>query len=66
MADLRYQPNSLARGLSESRSGTIGVVINDLRNPWYVNLLEGLAATLDADAMLAHLDATVADVTDPA
>ena len=48
MADLRYQPNSLARGLSESRSGTIGVVINDLRNPWYVNLLEGLAATLDA------------------
>ena len=26
----------------------------------------GVAATLDADAMLAHLDATVADVTDPA
>ena len=25
-----------------------------------------VAATLDADAMLAHLDATVADVTDPA
>lgn len=26
----------------------------------------GVAATLDADAMLAHLGATVADVTDPA
>ncbi|MEE3850802.1 LacI family DNA-binding transcriptional regulator [Gordonia sp. LSe1-13] len=48
MTELNYRPNSIARGLSESRSGTVGVVINDLRNPWYVSLLEGLATTFDA------------------
>ncbi|GAB91436.1 LacI family DNA-binding transcriptional regulator [Gordonia rhizosphera] len=48
MAELDYRPNTMARGLSQSRSGTIGVVINDLRNPWYVSLIEGLATTLDA------------------
>ncbi|MDL9944616.1 LacI family DNA-binding transcriptional regulator [Gordonia sp. ABSL11-1] len=48
MDELGYRPNSIARGLSEARSGTVGVVINDLRNPWYVDLLEGLATTFDA------------------
>ncbi|MFW0787349.1 LacI family DNA-binding transcriptional regulator [Gordonia sp. CPCC 206044] len=48
MDELGYRPNSIARGLSEARSGTVGVVINDLRNPWYVSLLEGLATTFDA------------------
>lgn len=48
MTELGYRPNTIARGLSESRSGTVGVVINDLRNPWYVSLLEGLATTFDA------------------
>nr|WP_272918257.1 LacI family DNA-binding transcriptional regulator [Gordonia sp. SID5947] len=48
MTELGYRPNSIARGLSEARSGTVGVVINDLRNPWYVSLIEGLATTFDA------------------
>ncbi|AZG43918.1 LacI family DNA-binding transcriptional regulator [Gordonia insulae] len=48
MDELGYRPNSIARGLSEARSGTVGVVINDLRNPWYVSLIEGLATTFDA------------------
>ncbi len=48
MSDLGYRPNTIARGLSESRSGTVGIIINDLRNPWYVSLLEGLATTFDA------------------
>ncbi|MBT2593895.1 LacI family DNA-binding transcriptional regulator [Arthrobacter sp. ISL-72] len=46
MAELNYRPNQLARGLSSPRSGTIGVLLNDLRNPWFVELLEGLAASL--------------------
>ncbi|MGV9795523.1 LacI family DNA-binding transcriptional regulator [Gordonia sp. NPDC003422] len=62
MAELGYRPNSIARGLSQSRSGTVGVIINDLRNPWYVSLLEGLATSFDAvdiapllvDARLDH------------
>lgn len=64
MSDLGYRPNAIARGLSESRSATVGVMLNDLRNPWFVSLLEGLTTTLDAVGMApvladSHLDRRV-------
>ncbi|MFE4196939.1 LacI family DNA-binding transcriptional regulator [Paenarthrobacter sp. NPDC056912] len=46
MEQLGYRPNRLAQRLSGPRSGTIGVLLNDLRNPWFVELLEGLTASL--------------------
>lgn len=48
MDELGYRPNKLARGLSMPRTGTVGVLLNDLRNPWFVELLEGLTASLHA------------------
>lgn len=48
MEELGYRPNKLARGLSMPRTGTVGVLLNDLRNPWFVELLEGLTASLHA------------------
>ncbi len=64
MAELDYRPNSIARGLSESRSGTVGVMLNDLRNPWFVALLEGLTTSLNAVGIApvladSHLDQRV-------
>ncbi|MBS1696392.1 MAG: LacI family DNA-binding transcriptional regulator [Actinobacteria bacterium] len=64
MTELDYRPNTIARGLSEARSGTVGVVLNDLRNPWFVTLLEGLTTTLDAVGIAplladSHLDTRV-------
>ncbi|MDT5338530.1 MAG: hypothetical protein QOD90_4035 [Mycobacterium sp.] len=64
MSELGYRPNAIARGLSESRSGTVGVMLNDLRNPWFVSLLEGLTTALDAVGMApvlvdSHLDRRV-------
>lgn len=64
MAELDYRPNVIARGLSEARSGTVGVLLNDLRNPWFVSLLEGLTTTLDAVGVAplladSHLDQRV-------
>lgn len=44
--EMGYRPNSRARALSQQRSDTIGVVLNDLTNPWYIDLLAGLSATL--------------------
>ncbi|MFI9341721.1 LacI family DNA-binding transcriptional regulator [Streptomyces sp. NPDC052773] len=44
--ELGYRPNAAARTLSEQRSRTIGVLLHDLRNPWYVDLLEGLNSVL--------------------
>ena len=45
--ELGYRPNRIARALGERRTGTVGVLLNDLRNPWFVDLLAGLTATLD-------------------
>jgi DNA-binding LacI/PurR family transcriptional regulator len=38
--DLGYRPNTMARSLVERRSHIVGVVISDMRNPWYVELVE--------------------------
>jgi DNA-binding LacI/PurR family transcriptional regulator len=39
---LGYRPNSLARDLVRRRSNTIGVVLGDLANPFYADLVKAL------------------------
>lgn len=46
VAELGYRPDPVARSLAERRTRTIGVVIDDLSNPWYVELLDGLRPAL--------------------
>ena len=46
MAALDYRPNRLAQTLSRAEHDTVGVLLNDLRNPWFVELLEGLSTAL--------------------
>jgi DNA-binding LacI/PurR family transcriptional regulator len=46
MTELDYRPNRLARTLSTARSDTVGVLLNNLSNPWFVDLLEGLSTAL--------------------
>jgi DNA-binding LacI/PurR family transcriptional regulator len=48
MEELDYRPNRLARTLSNARSDTVGVLLNNLANPWFVELLEGLSTALHA------------------
>lgn len=43
IAELGYKPNALARGLVRRRTGTIGVVIPDVANPFYAEVLRGMS-----------------------
>jgi len=49
IADLGYRPNAAARTLREGRSRAIGVLLNDVRHPWFTDLLDGLISVLEAD-----------------
>ena len=46
---LNYVPNNAARSLSTSTSTSVGVVIPDISNPFFSQLLQGI--TLAADEM---------------
>ena len=41
IAELGYRPNAAARTLREGRSRAIGVLLNDVRHPWFVDLPDG-------------------------
>jgi LacI family transcriptional regulator len=46
-AELRYQPNPMARGLKTNQSYTIGVLIPDLTNPLFPPILRGIEDRLE-------------------
>ena len=49
IAELGYRPNAAARTLREGRSRAIGVLLNDVRHPWFADLLDGLISVLEAE-----------------
>lgn len=52
-----FRPNALARGLSDARSKTIGIITADVRNPYYAEVFvacEEAAAGLDYTVFLGN------------
>ncbi|MGW2022870.1 LacI family DNA-binding transcriptional regulator [Streptomyces decoyicus] len=49
--ELGYRPNAAARSLVVRRTHTVGVLLNDMRNPWFVEVLDGLNSLLQAHGL---------------
>ncbi|SES89257.1 transcriptional regulator, LacI family [Natronincola peptidivorans] len=58
MEEMGYRPNAIARSLKTNYTKTIGIIIMDITNPFYSNLLKGLqdfACKNDYSIILADL-----------
>jgi LacI family transcriptional regulator, repressor for deo operon, udp, cdd, tsx, nupC, and nupG len=47
-AELKYTPNSQAKALSSGRTGAVGVLVPDITNPFYFDLIRGSQLQLKA------------------
>lgn len=46
--ELGYRPNAAARSLAQQRTHTVGALLSDMRNPWFIDLLESARSELRA------------------
>lgn len=50
-SELGYRPNLWARNLASGRTNVIGVMLNDLHNPYFTEMAEGVAAAAAESGM---------------
>lgn len=55
---LNYTPNALTKSIFAGRSSTIGVLIDDLSSPFYLDLMRGIDEVADANGSLVMFAST--------
>ena len=63
MKEMNYQPNSIARSMITKRTGTIGLIIPDITNPFFPELARGVEDGLETTGMNVILSNTDGDLT---
>jgi len=58
-AELRYRPNGVARSLVQRRSNLFGILLSDLHNPFFAEVIDGVQA--EAGAKGYHIIISVVD-----
>jgi len=53
---LDYRPNAAARSLAQNRSNTFGVVLDDLHNPFFADLVDGIHEVADKHGYQVQLN----------
>ena len=56
--EIGYRPNRVAAALTTGRSGTIGVLVADVSNPWFAQMLRGISDALDTEDYITLLACT--------
>ena len=46
VADLNYVPSRVARGLTSNKSGTLGLIVPDVVNPFFAQIVAGIEQRL--------------------
>ena len=44
--EMNYEPNYIARGLSKKKTDTVGVILEDIENPFFSEIAKGIEMTL--------------------
>jgi len=61
MREMRYRPNPQAKGLADRRTGMIGLMIPDITDSFYVNVVRGVEATANQLGYTLNLCTTHGD-----
>jgi DNA-binding LacI/PurR family transcriptional regulator len=58
IAELDYHPNALAQSLLKKRSMTIGIIIPDIANPYYAEIVRGIQDKADGEGYSVLIENT--------
>ena len=50
--ELGYRPNAAARSLVQQRTHTVGALLSDMGNPWFIDLLDSVRSELTKDGLV--------------